>query len=130
MVERGTVSEATSRAAGEDIEALRAEISELQTKLAEMIELRAELESERSKGFCRRLFRLPPRAPEDTERARERIRGRIALTLITALIIVVGLTFWYLLMLSRNLGTLKTDFFFNDTPTTEIYTLSLLIAQP
>ena len=72
MVERETVSEAISRAAGEDIEALRAEISELQTKLAEMIELRAELEAERSKGFWRRLFRLPPRAPEDTERERER----------------------------------------------------------
>src|SRR5215210_3716605 len=103
------MSTATNGAAEEDVGALRAEINELQTKLAQMAEFRTELEAERSKGFWRRLFRLPPRAPEDTERARERIRGRIALSLITTLIIVVGLTFWYLLMLSRNFGALKTD---------------------
>jgi pyruvate/2-oxoglutarate dehydrogenase complex dihydrolipoamide acyltransferase (E2) component len=103
------MSTATNRAAEEDVGALRAEINELQTNLAQMAEFRTELEAERSKGFWRRLFRLPPRAPEDTERARERIRGRIALSLITTLIIVVGLTFWYLLMLSRNFGALKTD---------------------
>ncbi len=93
--------------AGQNIEALRAEIARLQTEQAR---LHRELEVERSRGLLRRFFGLQPRTSEDTtERARERIRGRIALTLITTLIIVVGLTFWYLLMLSRKFGTLTTD---------------------
>jgi pyruvate/2-oxoglutarate dehydrogenase complex dihydrolipoamide acyltransferase (E2) component len=43
------------------------------------------------------------------ERARERIRGRIALILITALLVVMGLSFWYILRMSRNLGAVTTD---------------------
>jgi hypothetical protein len=37
------------------------------------------------------------------------MRGRLAIALVLALIIVMGLTFWYLLMLSRNFGDLTTD---------------------
>jgi type IV secretory pathway TrbL component len=90
-------------AAGEDAGALREKISKLQT----------ELEAERSKGLLRRLFGLPPPTAEDTERAtevrREKMRGRLAIALVLALIVVMGLTFWYLLMLSSRFGELTTD---------------------
>jgi hypothetical protein len=37
------------------------------------------------------------------------MRGRLAIALVLTLIVVMGLTFWYLLMLSRNFGALTTD---------------------
>ena len=110
--------------AAQGTKTLRAEIEQLRTQLTEanqaieqeraglegsIGELRAELEQERSRGFFRRLFGLRTRTPEDIERARERIRGRIALVLITGLIVVMGFTFWYLLRLSRDFGVVTID---------------------
>src|SRR5215211_7113440 len=37
------------------------------------------------------------------------MRGRLAIALVLTLIVVMGLTFWYLLMLSGNFGELTTD---------------------
>jgi type II secretory pathway component PulF len=37
------------------------------------------------------------------------MRGRLAIALVLTLIVVMGLTFWYLLTLSRNFGELTTD---------------------
>jgi hypothetical protein len=93
------VSVEANVAAGEDAKALRAKIAQLQT----------DLEAERSRGFLRRFFGLKPRTPEDPERTREKMRGRLAIALVLTLIVVVGLTFWYLLLLSRKFGALTTD---------------------
>jgi hypothetical protein len=74
--------------------------------------LRTQLQAERSKGLLRRLFGVSPTI-EDTDRAtetrREKMRGRLAIALVLTLIVVVGLTFWYLLLLSRKFGDLTTD---------------------
>jgi len=80
------VSEETNVATGQDAEALRAEIGRLKTEL----ELRS-------------------RTAEEMERAREKMRGWLAIALVATLIVVMGLTFWYLLILSRRFGTLTTD---------------------
>jgi hypothetical protein len=85
--------------AGENPETLRAEIDQLKKALDE----------ERSRGFLRRFVGLGPRTAEETEKTRERMRGRLALLLVAALIVVVGLTFVYLLILSRGFGDLTTD---------------------
>jgi len=37
------------------------------------------------------------------------MRGRLAIALVLTLIVVMRLTFWYLLMLSQNFGELTTD---------------------
>ena len=37
------------------------------------------------------------------------MRGRLAIALVLTLVVVMGLTFWYLLMLSQNFGKLTTD---------------------
>jgi hypothetical protein len=79
----------------------------------EIDHLRAQLQAERSKGLFRRLFGMQPPIPEDTERGtevrREKMRGRLAIVLVLTLIVVMGLTFWYLLMLSSRFGELTTD---------------------
>jgi hypothetical protein len=100
-------------AAGQNTEALRAEIVRIQ---AEQVRLqtaleteRSALEAERSRGLLRKLFGLRPRTVEDPERTREKMRGRLAIALVLTLIVVMGLTFWYLLTLSRNFGELTTD---------------------
>jgi hypothetical protein len=87
-------------------EAPRVDVVRLQ---ADVVRLQQELANERSRGLLRKLFGMPPRTPDDTERTREKMRGRLAIALVLALIIVMGLTFWYLLMLSRNFGDLTTD---------------------
>jgi hypothetical protein len=46
---------------------------------------------------------------EDTERTREKMSGQLAIALVLTLVVVMGLTFWYLLMLSQNFGELTTD---------------------
>jgi pyruvate/2-oxoglutarate dehydrogenase complex dihydrolipoamide acyltransferase (E2) component len=86
-------------AAGEGAGTLRAEIARL----------RADLEAERARGFLRRFFGLRPRTSDDPERTREKMRGRLAIALVVTLMVVVGLTFWYLLLLSRKFGALTTD---------------------
>jgi len=101
------VSAEGSVAAGQSAEAaLRTQIAQLQT---EQIRLQTELQAERSRGALRRLFGLGPRITEDTERTREKMRGRLAIALVLTLVVVMGLTFWYLLRLSQNFGELTTD---------------------
>jgi hypothetical protein len=43
------------------------------------------------------------------DKTREKIRAILAFALVATLIIVVGATFWYLVLLSRNFSELKTD---------------------
>jgi hypothetical protein len=107
------VSAEPNLAAGQNAEALRAELVRLQAELvrlqAEQARLQEALVNERSRGFLRRLFGQRPRTAENTESTREKMRGRLAIALVLTLIVVMGLTFWYLLMLSRNFGDLTTD---------------------
>ena len=91
--------EAAVAAGQNDAEALRTQIAQLRT----------ELEAERSRGLLRRLFGVSPRKAEDTESTREKMRGRLAIALVLTLVVVMGLTFWYLLMLSQSFGKLTTD---------------------
>jgi hypothetical protein len=91
---------------GQNADALRTEIIRLQTEQAR---LQTELDAERSRGLLRRLSGRGPRTAEDTESTREKMRGRLAIALVLTLIVVMGLTFWYLLTLSRNFGELTTD---------------------
>jgi hypothetical protein len=90
------------------VEANGAVEEEVRNIREERDQLRQELEAERSRGLLRRYFGLKPRT-EDPESAREKMRGRLAIALVLTLIVVMGLTFWYLLMLSRNFGELTTD---------------------
>ena len=76
---------------------------------AEIAQLKSALDEERSRGFLRKLVGLGPRSTEETEKTRERMRGRLALLLVATLIVVVSLTFVYLLILSRGFGELTTD---------------------
>jgi hypothetical protein len=99
------VSEANV-ADGQNAEALRIQIAQLQQ---EQIRLQRELDAERSRGLLRRLLGRGPRTAEDTESTREKMRGRLAIALVLTLIVVMGLTFAYLLTLSRNFGELTTD---------------------
>jgi hypothetical protein len=104
----------TLRAEIEDLRIQLTEANEAVTEVGERVEqaivrLQAELEREQSRGFLRRLFGQRPRTPDDIERARERIRGRIALVLITGLIVVMSFTIWYLLRLSRDFGVVTID---------------------
>jgi|SRR5215207_792241 len=55
------------------------------------------------------LANLKREAQGGTDSTREKIRAILAFTLVATLIVVVGATFWYLLLLSRNFGELKTD---------------------
>jgi hypothetical protein len=81
------VKEKPSRAVVEDAGTLREEIDKL----------RKEFEEERSKRL------------KSPEHAREVWRGRIGGVLLLTLIIVMLLTFAYLVMQSRNFGELKMD---------------------
>jgi len=103
-----------------EIERLRGELEEVNAAAtAQETELRSEvdqlnraLDQERSKGILRRLFGLRALSPseyEETEKTRERMRGRLAIALILALITLMALTFVYLLMLSQRFGALSTD---------------------
>src|SRR5918994_376105 len=100
-----------NEAGGQDARSLREEIEQLRTQLAEANEaveqergrreedigkLSAELQRERERGFFRKLFGLGPRPSEDTEQYRERMRGRLAVRLVSALLVVVVGTFAYL----------------------------------
>jgi hypothetical protein len=116
-------------AAGQSAEELRAQMAQFQTELKEantaagqsaeeLKELRAQIEQlrtvldeERRRRFLRRLFRLPAPPPpsEDTEKTREKMRGRLAIGLVVALVALMGLTFVYLLILSRGFDRLTTD---------------------
>jgi len=102
---------------------LKAEIEELRTQLAEANEaveqergrregdigkLSAELQRERERGFFRKLFGLGPRPSEDTEQYRERMRGRLAVRLVSALLVVVVGTFAYLWISNLSPNELNT----------------------
>ena len=78
-------------AAGQSAEELRAQIAQL----------RGDFEQDRQRRFLRRLFGLRPRPLEDTEKTREKMRGRLAVGLVFALVALMALTFLYLLILSR-----------------------------
>jgi hypothetical protein len=113
--------------AGQSTEELRLEIEQLRSELAEanataateqdrltkqIDQLNSEVNEERSKGFLRRLFGIRPSSrweELETEATRERMRGRLAITLILALIALMALTFAYLLVLSRQFGDLTSD---------------------
>jgi type IV secretory pathway VirB6-like protein len=75
----------------------------------QITQLRSELDAERSRRFLRRFFGIPPRPSEETEKTRERMRGRLAIALVAALVALMALTFVYLLILSRGFGDLTTD---------------------
>jgi hypothetical protein len=83
--------------AAQDARTLRAEIEQLRTQLTEanqaieqergdleasLGQLRGELELERSRGFFRKLFGLRPRPTENPEDTREKMRGRLGVTLV------------------------------------------------
>lgn len=74
---------------------LEKEIKDLRTELEQA---QNQLQQEREKGFFRRLLRLPARPPDDTERARERMRGKLAIRLLWTLIAVVTGIFAYLVV--------------------------------
>lgn len=110
--------------AGQDAEELKAQIAQLRRELAEtnaaagqrteeltaqVSQLRSDLDAERSRRFLRRFFGIPPRPSEETEKTRERMRGRLAIALVAALVALMALTFVYLLILSRGFGDLTTD---------------------
>jgi hypothetical protein len=111
-------------AAGQSAEELRAQIAQFRIEFnesntaaeqraeelrAQIAQLRTEIEDERQKRFLRRLLGARPAPPEDTERTREKMRGRLAVGLVFALVALMGLTFVYLLILSRRFGSLTTD---------------------
>jgi uncharacterized protein YukE len=88
----------------DEIEQLRSQLEEANEavgqdrgRLEENIKhLSAELQRERERGFFRKLFGLGPRPSEDTEQFREKMRGRLAVRLVWALLAVVVGTFAYL----------------------------------
>src|SRR5215218_7345000 len=109
--------------AAQGAKTLRAEIGQLRTQLTEanqaieqergdleasMGELRAELEFERSRGFFRKLFGLRPRPAENPEDTREKMRGRLGVTLVWTLIAVVVGTYAYLLISNLSPQDLNT----------------------
>jgi hypothetical protein len=111
-------------AAGKSAEELRVQIAQFQAEFAEanttarqnaeelrsqIAQLRDDFEQDRQRRFLRRLLGLRPRPLEDTEKTREKMRGRLAVGLVFALVALMALTFLYLLILSRGFGTLTTD---------------------
>jgi hypothetical protein len=93
-------------AAEQSAQELRAQIAQLRTALEAE---RQRNEAERQRRFLRRLFGLRPPPLEHTEKTREKMRGRLAVGLVFALVALMGLTFVYLLILSRGFGSLTTD---------------------
>jgi hypothetical protein len=99
------VSVAPNGGVGDEVRALSAHVSELQSELEKV---RNDLDAERSKGFWSRVFRRPATDP-GIEGTRERIRGKIAMSLIVTLIVVVLATLVYLTWLSFGLANVGTD---------------------
>jgi transposase-like protein len=110
--------------AGQDTEELRAQIDQFRREFAEanaafgqrteeltaqISQLRSDLDAERSRRFLRSFFGIPPRPSEETEKTCERMRGRLTIALVLALVALMALTFVYLLILSRGFGDLTTD---------------------
>jgi len=101
---------------GAEIEKLRAQLEEAnQARDQESSNLQAEIkdlqekyDQESSKSFLRRLFGLRPRPPEDTEQYREKMRGRLAIRLLWALIAVVVGTYAYIWISQLNPNELNT----------------------
>ena len=89
------LSETKEAAVEQDRRNLEKEIKDLRTELEQE---QKQLQQEREKGFFRRLLRLPARPPDDTERARERMRGKLAIRLLWTLIAVVTGIFAYLVV--------------------------------
>src|SRR5215217_8799048 len=88
---------------------MAAEAEQNASRLREEIErLRAELEHERSRGFFRKLFGLRPRPAENPEDTREKMRGRLGVTLVWTLIAVVVGTYAYLLISNLSPQDLNT----------------------
>jgi uncharacterized protein YukE len=102
---------------------LKAEIEQLRSQLAEANEsveqergkleveieqLRTDLQRERERGFFRKLFGLGPRPSEDTEQYREKMRGRLAVRLVWALLAVIVGTFAYLWLSNLSPSELNT----------------------
>src|ERR671920_1033048 len=100
----GVSIEATS-AVGDEVRALSVHVKELQSELEKV---RNDLDAERSKGFWSRVFRRPA-TDHGIEGTRERIRGKIAMSLIITLIVVVLATLVYLTWLSFGLAEVGTD---------------------
>jgi hypothetical protein len=91
--------EEANTAAGQSVQELKDQIDQL----------RKDLDAESQRRFLRRLLGIRPAPQEDTEKTREKMRGRLAIGLVLALISLMILTFLYLLILSRGFGTLTTD---------------------
>lgn len=99
-----------------EIEKLRAQLTEAnQARDQERSNLQAEIEDlrekhnqESSKSFLRRLFSMRPRPQEDTEQYREKMRGRLAIRLLWALIAVVVGTYAYIWISELNPNELNT----------------------
>ncbi len=100
----GVSIEATS-AVGDEVRALSVRVKDLQSELEKV---RNDLDAERSKGFWSRVFRRPA-TDHGIEGTRERIRGKIAMSLIITLIVVVLATLVYLTWLSVGLAEVGTD---------------------
>src|ERR687889_85893 len=100
----GVSIEATS-AVGDEVRALSVRVKDLQSELEKV---RNDLDAERSKGFWSRVFRRPA-TDHGIEGTRERIRGKIAMSLIITLIVVVLATLVYLTWLSFGLAEVGTD---------------------
>jgi cytoskeletal protein RodZ len=99
----GVSIEATS-AVGDEVRALSVRVKDLQSELEKV---RNDLDAERSKGFWSRVFRRPA-TDHGIEGTRERIRGKIAMSLIITLIVVVLATLVYLTWLSFGLAEVGT----------------------
>ena len=99
-----------------EIEKLRAQLEEAnQARDQERSNLQAEIkdlqekyDQESSNGFLRRLFGLRPPPSEDTEQYREKMRGRLAIRLLWALIAVVVGTYAYIWISHLNPNELNT----------------------
>jgi hypothetical protein len=99
-----------------EIEKLRAQLTEANEARdqersnlqAEIEDLREKLNQESSKSFLPRLFGLRPRAQEDPEQYREKMRGRLAIRLLWALIAVVVGTYAYIWISELNPNELNS----------------------
>ena len=99
-----------------EIEKLRAQLEEAnQARDQERSNLQAEIndlqekyDQESSKSFLRKLFGWHPRPQEDTEQYREKMRGRLAIGLLWALIAVVVGTYAYIWISELNPSGLNT----------------------
>jgi hypothetical protein len=90
-------------------EAREISVQQMKRLESELDKARRDLAAERAKGFWARVFQRPATDPGGIEGTRERTRGKIAMSLIMTLIIVVFATIGYLTCLSFDLASVGTE---------------------